>query len=62
MTHKVRVSPPTSHLLTVMKSFLFCSFMHMHAQAMNEYCGGEMSTEVVVDQNLWMEIVGHRWK
>ena len=36
--------------------------MHMHAQAMNEYRGGEMLTEVVVDQNLWTEIVDHRLK
>ena len=27
----------------------FSSFMCTHAQAMNEYCWGEMSTEVVVD-------------
>ena len=27
--------------------------MHAHAQAMNEYRGCEMSTEVVVDRNLW---------
>ena len=31
--------------------------MRAHAQAMNEYGGGEMSTEVVVDGNLWTEIV-----
>ena len=28
----------------------FSSFMRAHAQAMNEYRGGEMSTEVVVDR------------
>ena len=33
-----------------------------YAQAMNEYRGGEMSTEVVVDQNLWTEIVDRRRK
>ena len=27
--------------------------MCVHAQAMNEYRGGEMLTEVVVDRNLW---------
>ena len=37
--------------------FHFSSFMGAHAQAMNECPGGEMSTEVVVDLNLWMEIV-----
>ena len=31
-------------------------------QAMNEYGGGEMSMEVVVDQNLWTEIVDRRRK
>ena len=38
--------------------------MRAHAQAMNEYRGDEMSTEVVVDQNLWTEIVDRRrkWK
>ena len=43
---------------------IFSSFMHAHAQAMNEYCGGEISTEVIVDQNLWTEIVDLRrkWK
>ena len=42
---------------------LFSSFKRTHAQAMNEYCGAEMSTEVVVDQNLWTDIVDHiRWK
>ena len=41
---------------------VFSSFMHMHAQAMNEYRGGEMSTEVVVDRNLWTEIVDRRQK
>ena len=32
-----------------------------HAQAMNEYRDGEMSTEVV-DRNLWTEIVDRRRK
>ena len=41
---------------------LFRSFMRAHAQAMNEYRGGEMSTEVVVDRNLWTEIVDRRRK
>ena len=41
---------------------LFTSFMRARAQAMNEYRGGEMLTEVVVDRNLWMEIVDRRWK
>ena len=38
--------------------------MRAHVQAMNEYRGGEMSTEVVVDRNLWTEIVDRRrkWK
>ena len=36
---------------------VFSSFMPAHAQAINEYRGGEMSTEVVVDGNLWREIV-----
>ena len=38
--------------------------MHEQAQVMNEYRGGEMLTEVVVDRNLWMEIVDRRrmWK
>ena len=39
---------------------IFSSFMRAHAQAMNEYCGGEMSTEVVVDGNLWTEVVDRR--
>ena len=30
--------------------------MRAHAQAMDEYRGGEMSTEVVVERNLWTEI------
>ena len=34
--------------------------MRTHAQAMNEYNGSEMLTEVVVDQNLWTEIVDRR--
>ena len=34
--------------------------MRAHAQAMNEYRGGEMSTEVVVDRNFWTEIVDRR--
>ena len=41
---------------------VFNSFMHAHAQAMNEYRGDEMSTEVVVDRNLWTEIVDRRRK
>ena len=38
--------------------------MHVHVQAMNEYRGGEILTEVVVDQDLWTEIVDRRrkWK
>ena len=36
--------------------------MHAHAQTMNEYEGGVMLTEVVVDGNLWTEIVDRRWK
>ena len=47
-------------ILTVTKKFLletlFSSFMCVHVQAMNEYRGGEMSTEVVVDRNLWTEL------
>ena len=31
---------------------IFISFLRAHAQAMNEYRGGEMATEVVVDRNL----------
>ena len=44
--------------------FIFSSFMYTHAQAMNEYRGGEVSREVVVDRNLWREIVDRRrkWK
>ena len=30
--------------------------MRAHAQAMNEYRRGEMSTEVIVDGNLWTEV------
>ena len=40
----------------------FSSFMRAHAQAMNEYREGEMSTEVVVDRNLRTEIVDRRRK
>ena len=36
--------------------------MRAQAQAMNEYRGGEMLTEVVVDRNLWTEIVDRRQK
>ena len=38
--------------------------MRTHAQAMNEYRGGETSTEVFVERNLWTEIVDRRrkWK
>ena len=36
--------------------------MRMHAEAMNEYHGGEMSMEVIVDRTLWMEIVDCRQK
>ena len=56
-------------VLKSLKSFalykaIFSLFPRAHAQAMNEYCGGEMSTEVIVDQNLWSEIVDRRrkWK
>ena len=48
--------------ITNLISFCIISFMRTHAQAMNEYRGGEMSMEVVVDQNLWTEIVDHRRK
>ena len=41
---------------------LFSSFMRAHAQAMNEYRGGEMSMEVVVDRNMWTETVERRRK
>ena len=34
--------------------------MRAHAQAMNEYHEGEMSTEVVVDENLRTEIEDRR--
>ena len=40
----------------------FSSFMRAHAQAMNEYRGGEMSTEMVVEQNLWTKNVDPRRK
>ena len=40
---------------------IFSSFMRAHAQAMNEYRGSEMSMEVIVDRNLWTEIVD-RWR
>ena len=36
--------------------------MRAYAQAMNEYRGEEMLTEVVVDRNVWMEIVDRRRK
>ena len=36
--------------------------MHAHVQATNEYRGDEMLTEVVVDGNLWTEIVDCRRK
>ena len=39
---------------------IFSSFMRAHAQVMNEYRGGEMSTEVVVHGYLWTEIVDCR--
>ena len=39
--------------------FLAHLYMHVHVQAMNENCGGEMSMEVVVDGNLW--IGGQSW-
>ena len=39
-----------------------CACVHMHAQAVNEYRGGEMLTEVVVEQNLCTEIVDRRRK
>ena len=37
---------------------IFSSFMLAHAQAMKEYIyhGGEISTEVVVDWNLWQKL------
>ena len=41
---------------------IFSSFMCAHAQAMNEYRVGEMSTEVVVDGDLWTEMVDRRRK
>ena len=44
------------------KFCLFSSFMRAHAQAMNKYRGGEMSTKVVVDQNLWTETVDRKRK
>ena len=43
-------------------SFLAHSYMCAHAQAMNEYRGDEVSTDVVVDGNLWTEIVDRRRK
>ena len=41
---------------------VFSSFVRAHAQAMSEYRGGKISTEVVVDRNLWTEIVDRRRK
>ena len=38
------------------KELIFSPFKHAHAPAMNEYRGDEMSTEVVVDRNLWTEV------
>ena len=35
---------------------MISSFMCAHAQAMNEYRGGELTTEVVVHQNLHVEV------
>ena len=43
-------------------SFIFSSFMRAHAQAMNEYRGGEILTKVFVDRTLWMEIFDRRRK
>ena len=50
-TKRQRISVATRNLL-------ISSFMRVHAQAMNEYRGGEMSTEVVVDGNdrPWTEV------
>ena len=57
------VKTKTSGVFIVNNFFLiFSSFMRAHAQAMNEYRGVEMSTEVVVDGNLWTEIVDRRRK
>ena len=36
--------------------------MRAHAQAMNKYRGGEITTEVFEDRNLWTEIVDRRRK
>ena len=36
--------------------------MRAHVQAMNEYRGSEIWTEVVVDRNLWTEIIDRRRK
>mgnify|MGYP001795671925 CR=1 FL=1 len=45
-----------TQLFLVFLNRVFSSFMRAHAQAVNEYRGGEMSTEVVVDRILWTEI------
>ena len=68
---KVLESTPEKRCYTVLKYIqvigipcfnIFSSFMRAHAQVMNEYCGDEMSTEVVVERNLWTEIVDRRRK
>ena len=48
----------------VIRKFMnvFSSFVRAHAKAMNECRGGEMSTEVVVDRNLWTEVLDRRRK
>ena len=43
-------------------SSLFSLFMRAYTQAMNEYRGGEMAIEVVVDRNLWTETMDRSWK
>ena len=44
--------PKLTHVVRSMTVSLFSSLKRAHAQAMNEYRGGKMSTEVVVDGNL----------
>ena len=55
----------TLHYCLFCYSFsVFSLFMRMHAQAMNEYRGGEMLMKVVIEWNLWTEVVDCRrkWK
>ena len=45
------------HILREVLRYPILAHSCAHAQAMNEYRGGEISTEVVVDQNLWTKLL-----